>query len=121
MKASESERHDLFWALRGGGGNFGIVTAFTFRCRPVGEHGTIVGGPVFYDLADTVEVMRWYRDLGPPCRRSSAASSHLVVPADAAVPRGAVGADGLRHRLVLDGAADRAEEVLAPLRTGGRR
>ena len=66
VTASASRSHpDLFWALRGGGGNFGIVTSFTFRCHDIGEHGTIIGGPVFYDLADTAEVMRWYRELIP--------------------------------------------------------
>jgi FAD/FMN-containing dehydrogenase len=50
---------DLFWALRGGGGNFGVVTRFSFRCHPV---STVLGGPVVYDLDDTDEVMRWYRD-----------------------------------------------------------
>jgi FAD/FMN-containing dehydrogenase len=48
---------DLFWALRGGGGNFGVVTKFTFRCHPV---TTVLAGPVMYDLDQTVEVMRWY-------------------------------------------------------------
>jgi hypothetical protein len=51
--------------LRGGGGNFGVVTSFTFRCHDIGEGGTIIGGPVLYDLADTAEVMRWYRELLP--------------------------------------------------------
>jgi FAD/FMN-containing dehydrogenase len=50
---------DLFWALRGGGGNFGIVTQFSFRCHPV---GTVLAGPVAYDLDDTDELLRWYRD-----------------------------------------------------------
>src|SRR6478736_5859527 len=65
VHASESSHPDLFWALRGGGGNFGIVTSFTFRSHDIGEHGTIIGGPVFYDFADTAEVMRWYRELIP--------------------------------------------------------
>ena len=50
---------DLFWAIRGGGGNFGVVTKFTFRCHPV---TTVLAGPVMYDLADTQDVMRWYGD-----------------------------------------------------------
>ena len=65
VTASESENPDLFWALRGGGGNFGVVTSFKFRCHPIGENGVVIGGPVLYDIADTGEVMRWYRDLLP--------------------------------------------------------
>src|SRR5436190_22879854 len=65
VTASEHSHRDLFWALRGGGGNFGIVTSFTFRCHDIGEHGTVIGGPVLYDIGDTAEVMRWYRDLVP--------------------------------------------------------
>src|SRR5881227_3370390 len=55
---TDSEREpDLFWALRGGGGNFGVVTLFTFRCHPV---STVLAGPVMYSLDDTIDVMRWY-------------------------------------------------------------
>ncbi len=56
---------DLFWALRGGGGNFGIVTSFRFRCHSIGDNGTVIGGPIIYDLADMREVLRWYRELLP--------------------------------------------------------
>ena len=65
VTASEESHADLFWALRGGGGNFGVVTSFTFRCHDIGDGGTIIGGPVLYDFADTAEVMRWYRELLP--------------------------------------------------------
>jgi FAD/FMN-containing dehydrogenase len=65
VTASESSNSDRFWALRGGGGNFGVVTSLTFRCHDIGEAGTIIGGPVLYDFADTAEVMRWYRELLP--------------------------------------------------------
>ncbi len=57
--ASERENEDLFWAIRGGGGNFGVVTSFRFRLHPVPE---IYGGPMFYDLKDAATVLRFYRD-----------------------------------------------------------
>ena len=53
---------DLFWAIRGGGGNFGIVTSFTFRCNP---GATVLAGPVLYDLGDAADVLRWYREFVP--------------------------------------------------------
>jgi hypothetical protein len=57
--ASEEENADLFWALRGGGGNFGVVTSFLFQAHPV---HTIVGGPMLWELEAAPAVMRWYRD-----------------------------------------------------------
>src|SRR2546423_3692260 len=60
---TDSEREpDLFWALRGGGGNFGIVTSFPFRCHPV---TTVLAGPVLYDMDDAAELLAWYRDFMP--------------------------------------------------------
>ena len=47
VRASEDENEDLFWAIRGGGGNFGVVTAYTFQLVPM---GTIVGGPMFWPV-----------------------------------------------------------------------
>jgi FAD/FMN-containing dehydrogenase len=60
LRVSEDEHPDLFWALRGGGGNFGVVTAFEFRLHPVGP--TALAGPIFWDASDAVEVLRFYRD-----------------------------------------------------------
>ena len=65
VTASESSHPDLFWALRGGGGNFGVVTSFTFQSHPIGENGIVYAGPVLYDIEDTAEVMRWYREFEP--------------------------------------------------------
>ncbi len=50
---------DLFWAIRGGGGNFGIVTSFLFRLQPI---STVHAGPMLWDLDRAVEVMQWYRE-----------------------------------------------------------
>lgn len=59
VKASSSKNKDLFWALRGGGGNFGVVTSFLFKVCPV---STVYGGPMLWHLNDTKEVMTWYRE-----------------------------------------------------------
>jgi len=59
VTASESEHEDLFWALRGGSGNFGVATSLEFRLHPVDN---IYGGPMFFDLADAEAVLRFYRD-----------------------------------------------------------
>jgi FAD binding domain/Berberine and berberine like len=56
--ASPKENSDLFWAIRGGGGNFGVVTSFLFKAQPV---HTQYAGPMLYELDDTVDVMKWYR------------------------------------------------------------
>ena len=59
LVASEAENDDLFWALRGGGGNFGVVTSFEFRLHPVTD---VYGGPMFFDAEDAGTVIRAYRE-----------------------------------------------------------
>jgi FAD/FMN-containing dehydrogenase len=59
VRASESEHEDLFWALRGGGGNFGVVTSFTFQARPVPR---VVAGPMLWPLDRAAEVLAFYAD-----------------------------------------------------------
>lgn len=57
---TDEDRHpDLFWAIRGGGGNFGVATSFEFRLHPV---HTVVAGPTLWPLEQAGDVMRWYRD-----------------------------------------------------------
>jgi UDP-N-acetylenolpyruvoylglucosamine reductase len=58
VTASAKENADLFWGVRGGGGNFGVVTSFLFKGHPV---HTNYAGPMFWEIGDTVDVMRWYR------------------------------------------------------------
>lgn len=59
VTASEQENEDLFWALRGGGGNFGVATSLEFRLHPVAD---IYGGPMFFEVDDAADVLRWYRE-----------------------------------------------------------
>jgi hypothetical protein len=60
VRASESENPDLFWGLRGAGGNFGIVTEFEFRLHEVGP--TVLAGPVFWPISESPGLLRFYRD-----------------------------------------------------------
>jgi FAD/FMN-containing dehydrogenase len=60
LHASETENPDLFWAIRGGGGNFGIVTEFELRLHRIGPE--VLAGPIFWAMEDSPEVLRFYRD-----------------------------------------------------------
>ncbi|MBC7172618.1 MAG: FAD-binding oxidoreductase, partial [Polyangiaceae bacterium] len=62
VTASESQHPDLFWAIRGGGGNFGVVTSFEFEAHPVSD---VIAGPMLWHLDRAAEVMRFYREFVP--------------------------------------------------------
>jgi hypothetical protein len=66
VTADSGREPDLFWALRGGGGNFGIVTRFTLRMHPV---RTVVAGPILFPIERSEEVLRWYREFLPAAPR----------------------------------------------------
>ena len=59
VSASAKENSDLYWAIRGGGGNFGVATSFVFKAHPVSN---VYGGPMLWSLDKAVEVMKWYRE-----------------------------------------------------------
>ncbi|MGO4304452.1 FAD-binding oxidoreductase [Cupriavidus sp. RAF12] len=59
VNASSDENADLFWALRGGGGNFGVVTSFEFKAHAA---GTVYGGPMLWPMDQARELMKWWRD-----------------------------------------------------------
>jgi FAD/FMN-containing dehydrogenase len=113
VRASEDEHPDLFWALRGGGGNFGIVTAFDFQLQPVDR---VMAGPTLWPIEKTGQVLRWYRDfiLGAPEELSGFFAILTVPPAPPFPPE-------LQLRKVCavfwcwTGAAARVDEALAPV------
>jgi len=80
VTASADENPELYWALRGGGGNFGVVTEFTFRAHPVSE---IVGGPIFWPIEDTEKMLAAYREYLPTLPRNVGAffCFHSIPPA----------------------------------------
>src|SRR3546814_2379602 len=87
LRASEDQHPDLFWALRGGGGNFGVVTSFELRLHAVGHN--VLAGPILWDATDAGEVLRFYRDFVPeapeehgPVGRFGAAPPLPVIPED---------------------------------------
>lgn len=120
VTASDQSHPDLFWALRGGGGNFGVVTSFSFACHDIGENGTVIGGPVLYDLEDAEAVMRWYRELLPalPVELSGWIGLMSIPPAPP-FPEQLWGRKSCAIVWCYTGSHDRSAEVLAPIRDFG--
>jgi FAD/FMN-containing dehydrogenase len=86
VTASETENQELFWGLRGGGGNFGVVTSFEFRLHPVGP--MIVGGLLGWPIAEAPDLIRTWRDFmdSAPDELSSAVAQLPVTPPEEFVP-----------------------------------
>jgi FAD/FMN-containing dehydrogenase len=115
LRASEDEHPDLFWALRGGGGNFGVVTSFEFQLHPVGP--TVLAGPILWDAAEAGEVLRFYRDF----IRDVPDDLGTVVRFGTAPPLPVIPEDLHWRPVVLIGACyagpiDEGEQVMRPLR-----
>lgn len=111
---------DLFWALRGGGGNFGVVVSFTFACHEVGENGIVVGGPVLYALEDAPEVMRWYRELLPSLPEElSGWLGVITIPPSPHFPEELWGLKSCAIVWCYTGPAAAADAVTAPIREFG--
>src|SRR5690348_12790964 len=120
VTASANSHSDLFWALRGGGGNFGIVTSFTFRCHEIGDRGTVVAGPVLYDLADTGEVLRWYRSVVPSLPEElNGWIALLTIPPAPPFPEELWGRRACGIVWCYTGPHNKADEVLAPVKEFG--
>jgi FAD/FMN-containing dehydrogenase len=118
LKANHHENADLFWGIRGGGGNFGIVTEFEFRLNPVGP--IVLAGPIFWKIEDSPDVLRFYRDwiAGAPDELMT------IVVHRKAPPLPFVPAD-LHGKLVVAvvccyaGPVDEGEKVVRPLKAFG--
>ncbi|WP_125612293.1 FAD-binding oxidoreductase [Specibacter cremeus] len=120
LTADKQNHPDLFWALRGGGGNFGVVVSFRFACHDIGENGTVVAGPVLYDLADAPAVMRWYRELLPALPEELSGWIGLITISPAPpFPEELWGRKSCVIVWCYTGPADKADAVTAPVREFG--
>src|SRR5215211_2245650 len=115
VKASETTNPDLFWAVRGGGGNFGVVTAYAFRAHPV---STVIAGPMFWPLERTQEAMRLWADSmgGDAPDELTALFAFLTVPPVPLFPEALHNQKVCAIVWVWSGAHDAVDEVLAPAR-----
>ncbi|MEU2087068.1 FAD-binding oxidoreductase [Nocardia beijingensis] len=117
VRASETENAELFWALRGGGGNFGVVTEFEYRLHHVGPEVHV--GLLFWDMPDGTDALRLIREFIPTLPRRSGAFIALAMSAPAApfVPERYHGRAG--HALIVAGfgTADEHAAALASIRS----
>jgi FAD binding domain/Berberine and berberine like len=113
VTASETEHPDLFWALRGGGGNFGVVTSFRFRAHPV---KMVFAGPIFWEATHATSVMRTYRDFLPDAPEDLGVFVGLkTVPPMDPFPREHWGKRACAVIGAYNGSAAEGEKALAPL------
>ena len=118
LTASADQNPELFWGLRGGGGNFGVVTEFEFRLHPVGP--TVLAGPVFWPMSESPEVLRFYRDwIRDVPDELMTIVMHRSLPAADFVPSELHGAPVVGITCCYAGDLDEGAEVVRPLREFG--
>lgn len=114
VRASETENAELFWGVRGGGGNFGVVTSFEYRLHPI---STVVGGLLLFPADRAGEVMRFYREFVRDCPDELTTwLSMITAPAADFVPEALRGKSALAVLACHCGDHSDAEQALGPLR-----
>ena len=114
VTASEDMNADLFWALRGGGGNFGVVTNFEFRLHPIKN---IVGGPMFFEVEDAPDVMRAFdRYITDAPRQLYAVFAWQIAPPLPFIPENRHGDTFCALVVCWTGQPEQAHEAIRPLR-----
>ena len=117
VTANAHQHEDLFWALRGGGGNFGVVTSFLFQGCPI---NTIIGGPTLWELDQAPEVMRWYREFLPNAPEDlNGFFAFLTVPPGPPFPEHLHLKKMCGVVWCYSGPPERADEVFRPIREFG--
>ncbi len=119
LTASEEENPDLFWGIRGGGGNFGVVTSFEYRLHPVGP--IVLAGPVFHPLEDASEVLRFYREFiaAAPDELTTIFELSMAPPLPF-LPEEVHGTPIVMVGACYAGSPDEGAEVVRPLKRFGR-
>jgi len=119
VKASQRENPDLFWGVRGGGGNFGIVTEFEFRLNPVGP--TVLAGPVFWLMEESPNVLRFYRDwITDVPDELTTIVVHRRAPALPVIPPELHGVPVVAVTCCYAGPVEEGEKVVRPLKQLGK-
>jgi FAD/FMN-containing dehydrogenase len=114
ITASAKENADLFWAIRGGGGNFGVVTSFLFKGNPV---HTNYAGPMFWELEESADVLRWYRKfITKAPNELNGFFAFLVVPPGPPFPQHLHNKKMCGVIWCYTGPAKKAEKVFKPIR-----
>ncbi len=116
VAASATDNPDLFWAIRGGGGNFGVVTSFEFRLHPVAN---IYAALRFFELSEVANVLRFYRDFiadAPP--EVGAFPAFQIAPPLPFIPEARVGDTFIAMVACWSGAPEKGEHALAPIADG---
>jgi len=118
LRVDAESEPDLFWGLRGGGGNFGVATAFEYRVHPVGP--MVLGGPVFWPLSDAPEVLRALREVTPEAPDELGISiSIMPAPPLPFLPPAQFGKPVIGLVLAWAGDIAAGERATAPLRSVG--
>jgi FAD/FMN-containing dehydrogenase len=119
LRASAEENAELFWALRGGGGNFGIVTSFEYRLHPVGPQ--ILGGAIAWRAADSRQVLQAYADFSAKAPRELTSVAILrIAPPAPWLPKEVHGQPIVAVFVCHSGKPEEGEALLAPLRGLGQ-
>jgi FAD/FMN-containing dehydrogenase len=118
VKASETENPDLFWGVRGGGGNFGIVTEFEFRLNPVGP--IVLAGPIFWPMEESPNVLRFYREwITDVPEELTTIVVHRRVPPMPEIPAELHGRQVVVVACCYAGPVDEGEKVVQPMKAFG--
>jgi hypothetical protein len=118
VKASAQENSDLFWGVRGAGGNFGIVTEFEFQLNPVGPQ--VLAGPVMWPMKQSAEVLRFYRDwITDVPDELTTVVVHRKAPPLPTLPRALHGRPVVAVICCYAGPVEDGERVVRPLRAFG--